>query len=181
MKTRPSAEFAVLGTLASGPKHGYEILQLLEQSLGSTWYVSQSQLYSLLKRLEREGLVLSTMQPQEGRPSKRVFSLTPLGRGTFMQWVFTPSEHVRDLRIEFLAKLFFIYHLSLQGADSLLKAQIRVLEHARERITQKRLEETDPYEKLVLEFKLTTLEAWLGWLTKEASVFVDEISRVIHN
>lgn len=179
MKTRPSAEYAVLGALASGPKHGYEILQLLEQSLGSTWYVGQSQLYSLLKRLERDGLVLSNVVSQEGRPSKRVFSLTPLGRDTFMRWVVTPTEHVRDLRIEFLAKLFFIHHLSLQGGDSLLEAQIGVLEQAKEKIIQRNLKETDPYEKLVLDFKLTTLEAWLGWLKGEASVFINKICHVI--
>lgn len=174
MKTRPSSEYAVLGALMSGSQHGYEILRLLERSLSSTWYVGTSQLYSLLKRLERDGLVVSTMEPQKKRPPKRIFSLTPLGRDTFVDWVKTPTYHVRDLRIEFLAKLFFIHHLSLPGGDRLLKSQIKILEEAKKMISQKWLEETDPYERLVLGFKLTTLKAWLSWLSREASIFVEE-------
>ncbi|MBW1730137.1 MAG: PadR family transcriptional regulator [Deltaproteobacteria bacterium] len=174
MKTRPASEYALLGALMSGPKHGYEILQFLDSSLGSTWYVGTSQLYSLLKRLEREGLVVSSVEPQETRPSKRVFSITPEGKKAFESWVYCPTEHVRDLRIEFLAKLFFFHYLSLKGGSQLLVAQIQVLEQIKERLKEKQQKEKDPYSMLVLRFKMTTLEAWLQWLIKEATPFIGE-------
>ncbi|MBW2616231.1 MAG: PadR family transcriptional regulator, partial [Deltaproteobacteria bacterium] len=59
MKTKPSTEYALLGALMSGSKHGYEILQFINTALGSTWYVGTSPLYVLLKRLERDGLLHS--------------------------------------------------------------------------------------------------------------------------
>ena len=74
MKTKPSTEYVLLGALFLGPKHGYEIMQFLDSTLQSTWQVSTSQLYALLKRLEHDGLLESNLERQETRPSKRVFS-----------------------------------------------------------------------------------------------------------
>ena len=64
MKTKPSTEYVLLGSLFSGQKHGYEIMQFLESTLESTWRESTSQLYVLLKRLEREGFVHSSLEAQ---------------------------------------------------------------------------------------------------------------------
>lgn len=171
LKTKPATEYALLGTLISSPKHGYEIRRFLESHLGSTWRVGTSQLYALLKRLEQKGLLRSSMEPQETRPSKRVFTLTPSGREVFLQWLRSPAEHVRDLRIEFLAKIFFFHHFALQGADRLIEAQIQTLEQIREGMMNRRKEEADPYADLVSGFKLATLEAWLRWLCNDARPF----------
>jgi PadR family transcriptional regulator AphA len=172
MKTRPSTEYALLGAMMSRPKHGYEILRFLDSSLGSTWHIGTSQLYALLKRLEQKGLLSSTMKAQETRPSKRIFAPTGAGRKAFIEWLHTPSEHVRDLRIEFLAKVFFFHRFSLDGADRLIEAQIQTLKQIRERMRKRRKGEKDPYTGLVLGFKITTLEAWIGWLLREAKPFV---------
>ena len=45
---------------------------------------------------------------------------------------------------------------------------------AGERIKERQEKEKDPYNRLVLEFKMTTLEAWLQWLIKEATPFIGE-------
>ncbi len=87
MKDKPATEYALLGALMSGPRHGYEILQFLETGLGPAWRVSTSQLYALLKRLDKEGLVNSTLETQDTRPSKRVFSILPAGRKRFLTWL----------------------------------------------------------------------------------------------
>ena len=44
---------------------------------------------------------------------------------------------------------------------------------AGERIKERQEKEKDPYNRLVLEFKMTTLEAWLQWLIKEATPFME--------
>lgn len=171
MKTRPATEYTLLGAMMSGPRHGYEILRFLNTSLDSTWHVSTSQLYSLLKKLERRGLLESLLETQETRPSKRVFSLTSKGEQTFLEWLHRPTQHVRDVRMEFLAKLFFFRRLSLEGCGPLIEAQIQVLQKIREKIKGRLRNEEDPYEKLVLGFKKATLEAWLHWLDHEAAPF----------
>mgnify|MGYP000036723577 CR=1 FL=1 len=175
MKTRPATEYALLGAMMSGPMHGYEILRFLDSTLGSTWRVSTSQLYTVLKRLEGRGFLESSMEPQETRPSKRVFTLTTKGRQAFLEWIHSPMGHVRDLRIEFLAKLFFIQRLSLKGADQLIEAQIGILKKTYKIVEKKREKERGPFERLVLEFKAATLEAWMKWLDQKAAPFVRKI------
>ena len=172
MKTKPSTEYALLGALMTGPKHGYEIMQFLETAIGSTWYVGTSQLYLLLKKLEQDGLLGSSMETQDTRPPKRIFSLNPAGKKSFLDWLHSPTKHVRDLRIEFLAKLFFFDRLSLKGGAQLIKAQTQVLEQIRERIKQREEKEKDPFNRLVFGFKIATVEAWLGWLVKQAKPFI---------
>ncbi len=174
MKTKPSTEYVLLGTLFSGQKHGYEIMQFLESALESTWRVSTSQLYVLLKRLEGEGLLRSSLEAQETRPSKRVFSLTPVGKNAFLEWLRSPVKHVRDLRIEFLAKLFFFRRLSLQGGNDLVSAQVKALEEIKGRIQKRQDRENDLFNKLVLGIKVMTVASWLKWLRTQATHFMKE-------
>ncbi len=173
MKTKPSTEYALLGALMSGPKHGYEIMQFLSTAFGSTWHVGTSQLYTLLKRLEGDNLLVSSVETQDTRPSKRIFSLNAEGKKLFLDWLHSPTEHVRDLRIEFLAKLFFFHRLSLRGGRELISTQIQGLEQIRERIKQRQKKEKDPFNRLVFGFKIATVEAWLEWLVKQAKPFIE--------
>ena len=92
------------------------------------WQLSMSQIYALLKRLEREGCVVSKQKWQENRPARKIFSLTQTGKKRFLSWVQSPVQHVRDFRIEFMAKLFFIRELHLRQGDSLIDRQIEVLQ-----------------------------------------------------
>lgn len=172
MKTKPATKYALLGSMLSRPRHGYEIMQFLDSFLGSTWHVGTSQLYTLLKNLEKRGLLSSSVKNQESRPSKRVFSLTPSGREVFLGWLHSPAQHVRDLRIEFLAKLFFFTHFDIKGASELIDSQIRILEEIRARIEKREKEETDPFGRLVIGFKVTTIDTWIDWLMVEARPFM---------
>jgi PadR family transcriptional regulator AphA len=172
MKDKPATEYALLGSLMSAPRHGYEILQFLESGLGPAWRVSTSQLYALLKRLDNEGLVNSTLEAQDTRPSKRVFAIMPAGRERFLKWLKSPTDHARDLRIEFLAKLYFFRHLGLDGGDELLNSQAAILERLQKRLTDKKKAEEDDYNRLVYGFKISTLKGWRDWLKKEAAFFL---------
>ena len=158
-----------------GPKHGYEILRFLDSNLDPTWHINSSQLYLLLRKLEAERLLRSSVETQENRPSKRVFLLKPAGRKLFLGWIHSPTAHVRDLRIEFLAKLFFFNSLSLEGGEELIEAQIKILERIGGKIKQKQKSEKDSFNKLVLGFKIATVEAWIEWLVREASPFINEV------
>lgn len=170
-KTNPTTKYALLGAMMSGPRHGYEILRFLHATLGSTWHVSTSQLYVLLKKLESNELLTSSMETQETRPSKRIFALTTKGRKHFLDWLHSPTEHVRDLRVEFLAKLFFFMDLPIDGADRLVFMQIEVLQRIGSALDEKLEKEKAPYKRLVLEFKAASLNARLKWLMNEALSF----------
>ncbi|MBW1706577.1 MAG: PadR family transcriptional regulator [Deltaproteobacteria bacterium] len=172
MKNRLHTEYVLLGALFQGPKHGYEIMHFLDSALQSTWQVSSSQLYVLLKRLESQGLLKCSLKIQKTRPAKRVFTLTPVGKKGFLEWLRSPVEHVRDLRIEFIAKLFFFHRLSVKGGRDLIKIQIESLEELEKKFKKGRDKENDPFKKLVFGIKIITIEAWLKWLIEQATPFI---------
>jgi DNA-binding PadR family transcriptional regulator len=172
MQNRLRTEYVLLGALYQGPKHGYEIMHFLESALQSTWQVSSSQLYVLLKRLENQGLLRYSLKEQKTRPAKRVFSLTPAGKKGFLDWLRSPVEHVRDLRVEFIAKLFFLHYLSLKGGEDLIKVQIGLLEGRKKGLKKEGDKEKDPFKKIVFGIKVMTIEAWLQWFRKQAIPFL---------
>jgi hypothetical protein len=88
-----------------------------------------------------------------------------------------PSRHVRDLRVEFLTKVFFYYRLSLEGATALVDEQINFLNDKRNSITQKRLNEKRFYNRLVYSYREQNIESWLHWIKKEAIPFIRIISQ----
>lgn len=156
----------------SGPRHGYEIMQFTEKALGETWFVGTSQLYALLKRLQQQGLVQSALEHQDARPSKRIFTISPEGKDAFLKWLHEPTRHVRDFRIEFMAKLFFFYHLSIRGGNKLVDVQMDLLKSVRLKIKQNQTAEIDPFNRLVYSFKLATVELRMKWLSQKARPFM---------
>ena len=164
-------EYVVLGSLMTGARHGYEIMQFLASALDATWRLSTRQLYVLLKRLEQEGCLQSASETQESRPTKRVFRLRNKGRKDFLQWLNRPVEHIRDFRMEFLCKRFFFDHLSLPGAHELVEAQIRVLEKLLGGIRKGSANNKDGFKRLVYSFKERNAEGLLSWLVEEARPF----------
>lgn len=171
MKQRTPTDFVILGTLIPGERHGYEIMRFLESALDGAWRVSTSQLYVLLKRMEQEGLLISRSQAQDIRPSKRVFHVTPPGKDAFKDWLNRPVPHVRDLRMEFMCKLFFFQHLAIAGASKLVSAQIKILESVKDIIEKKRKAGNDSFADLLYRFKARNIVCMLQWLNEDAVAF----------
>jgi PadR family transcriptional regulator AphA len=159
-----SPENALLGILMTGPKHGYELHGYMSARMNEFWQLSMSQIYALLKRLENEGMVESKREWQESRPAKKIFSLTQTGKRRFLSWVQSPVQHVRDFRIEFMAKLFFIRELQLRQGDSLIDRQIEVLQEKIGGIEGAKEKITDGFERVLFSFKTAQTSAVLKWL-----------------
>jgi DNA-binding PadR family transcriptional regulator len=66
---------AVLAVLAEQPRHGYEVIQALEEKTDHAWRPSPGSIYPMLQMLEDEGLARSSE-----RDGKRVYELTDAGR-----------------------------------------------------------------------------------------------------
>jgi DNA-binding PadR family transcriptional regulator len=115
--------------------------------------------------LEEEGL-LSSQAESSGKHTRRRLSLTPAGEQAFAQWVRSPVEHGRDLRIEFLAKIYFAQQESPTAALELVARQRWA---TRQRLTELN-EQADQqhashsYEWLVLSYRIGQIEAILAWL-----------------
>jgi DNA-binding PadR family transcriptional regulator len=174
--TEHPQEYLILGILMKQGRHGYELHNILSSGLGRAWYAGMSQVYALLKRLETAEKVISTVEQQDNRPPKHVYSITPKGRQAFLQWVHTPLERMRDLRLEFLAKLFFLRELSLSGSDELIRKQEDIFQKQLRVIKQEEENCHEAFEHLVLRFRIGQIEAVLSWL-RDCGQYVNAISR----
>ena len=157
-------EYVVLGILMKQGRHGYEIHHLLSSGLGRAWYAGISQVYALLKRLEAADKVVSTVEQQDNRPAKHVYAITQKGREAFLRWTHAPLERMRDLRLSFLAKLFFIRELNLSGSDELIKKQTAIFQEQLRGIKQQETTCDDEFKHLVLRFRTCQIEAVISWL-----------------
>src|SRR5215216_466225 len=106
----------LLAFLADAPAHGYELKQAIEQTFGDAWPpINIGQIYTTLARLERDGLVESAHVSQDGKPDKRVYALTDVGRRELESWLGEPIAEPR-LKDEFLTKLILASRPGLNGA-----------------------------------------------------------------
>jgi len=157
-------EYVILGLLMKEDRHGYEIHRYFSSGLGHLWHAGISNIYALLKHLEITGEVIPKIEIQDNRPAKKIYSITPGGRETFLNWVHGPVEKIRDLRLEFLAKLFFMRELKLSGIGELIAKQIKVCQRQLEAVRQKDEVSRDELDRLVFQFKIYQIEAILMWL-----------------
>lgn len=103
-----SLKFALLGLLTYQPMTGYDLKTIFDESINHFWSASASQIYRDLGTLENEGFVTSHIEPQEGRPDKKVYTVTGLGEKAFMAWVnHFPPQLQCAMRYEFLVRIFF--------------------------------------------------------------------------
>ncbi|MFC4243726.1 PadR family transcriptional regulator [Gryllotalpicola reticulitermitis] len=86
-----SLRLYLLSLLDESPKHGYELIQALEQRFGGTYSPSAGTIYPRLAKLEEEGLVTKTSQ---GR--KTVYEITEAGRAELR----SRHDELRDIEAE---------------------------------------------------------------------------------
>ncbi len=136
------------------------------EGIGQLWNIKQSQLYALLEKLERDGLILSSLIPGEKRPDRREFRLTDAGMGMLQEWISSPVQHARDMRQEFLARLYFARCMGRRKEEKLVRAQSNTCK-AWLLSLKKQLDELpteNEFERVVFNFRIHQVEATIEWL-----------------
>ena len=171
MSFKLSPEYALLGILMTGPKHGYEMHSYFSSHMDQFWRLSMSQIYALLKRMEKNGVVISKSEWQNNRPPKKIFSITQTGKESFLNWVYSPVNHVRNLRIEFMAKLFFIKELKLKRVTDIIDKQIAILRETLHLLQHPKEKTMDEFQKALHSFKISQATSAIEWLKECKSFF----------
>ncbi|OKL35419.1 PadR family transcriptional regulator [Domibacillus mangrovi] len=114
--------YAILSILIGKPCSGYE----LASSLEFIWPAKHSQIYPQLSRMEEQGLVVFQMIQQNGKPNKKVYSVTEQGQELLTSWLNKePSDPV--VRDEFLIKKNSIWLSDQESSERLLHNRIEKL------------------------------------------------------
>lgn len=79
MSFRGDFEALILASLGDGPKHGYAIVKWIRNGAKDAFKTGEAQLYPVLHRMEESGLLVAEWVPQEGKPARKVYSLTDKG------------------------------------------------------------------------------------------------------
>jgi PadR family transcriptional regulator, regulatory protein AphA len=171
-------EFVALGFLEERSLHGYDLYRRFEAALGKVWHISQSQMYSILKRLEAQGLVEAELEPGKRNQAKRILSGTELGKARFSEWLLSPSDcGSRIIRLEFISRLYF----ARQSHPGLLA---RIVEGQRLAIARQlgnhesllsATQASETFNRLGLELRIHQLRGIKLWIEESvAALLVDK-------
>jgi PadR family transcriptional regulator PadR len=79
MAFRSDLDALILGVLRNEALHGYDIAKRIRDLSNKCLKIGEGQLYPTLHRLEDEGSVQAEWVQQEGKPARKVYSITPEG------------------------------------------------------------------------------------------------------
>ena len=100
-----SLPYALLALLLDCPSSGYDLNKRFETSVGCFWKASHQQIYRELSKLEQAGWVEAEHQAQSGKPDKKIYHLTAIGREELARWTAQPCD-ITPIKEEILVKLF---------------------------------------------------------------------------
>ncbi len=161
------AECAILGLLCRQPMHGYQLAREMSpnEGMGLVCPLGVSNVYFLLGNLERRGLIEVDHREDDAYPPRTVYKATARGRRAFAAWMRSPVERLRQVRMDFLLKLYF---LGEGKRDQTLELVDRQIDFCRKYLAQwQALGKSVPaesFDRLAMEAKSTVAEATLEWL-----------------
>ena len=178
MDTISDIEAAILGLLYEKPQYGYQLEKTIEGWGMRNWtQIGFSSIYYVLKKLEKKELVTSKMEMVEGKPSRKVFTISYLGREIM-------KDKIRDL-LSWNKKIITPFDLAVAYLNYLEPPEVvecleNYMESTRNRIrflessvkTQKELKA--PYYVVALFSRpLTTLKTEFEWVEE----FIEKIKK----
>ena len=159
-------KYALLALLARAELHGYELKAAFEELLGGTWLLNIGQVYTVLSKLEQDGLVECEVVPQDKVPDRKVYSLTERGRKELLGWMEETIPAPVKLRDEVFLKIILQQTSGLGDPSALVWIQRQGHLDALAQLTRLR-DETDAKDlttSLLLDGLILRLEADLKWL-----------------
>ncbi len=161
-----STPHVLLGLLAGGPRHGYDLKRAHDERMPRSKPLAFGQVYATLGRLERDGLVEQRAQDREGGPDRTSYALTAEGRTQLDEWLGTvepPAPYVAST-------LFSKVVVGLLAADADRARDYLVRQRAAHtaRLRELTAAKTDPSasvgDVVAADFAIAHLDADLRWL-----------------
>lgn len=113
----------ILGILLENPATGYEIKEKFSTSFSNFYNASFGSIYPILHKLTQENKVAFKTVVQEGKPNKKIYSITKEGKIAFQQYLRQPVEGEK-IKWDFMARLFYSKYLTRQERIDLIELEI---------------------------------------------------------
>jgi PadR family transcriptional regulator, regulatory protein AphA len=166
-----SLPHVILTVLSTRDATGYDITKEFSASIGYFWKASHQQVYRELNKMGQQALVTCVLEPQDGKPDRKVYSITDAGRSALGEWFDHPTPHptVRD---EFSAKLMAC---AVQDSAPYLQQLIGLVEESKKLVKHYKeieaayyaapnsLDKLKRLERLTLRRNLLIRQAWVSW------------------
>ena len=172
-----SLPFGLLGLLRYSDSTGYDLAKQFRESLSTLWRAQHSQIHRELNSMEEKGWIVSHVVIQEGKPNKRVFSITDKGEEAFLSMFLESGNLYQNYSSPLLLKVLFgaadpkellrTLKVHLDGYTSGLQRQIQVREEIEKKknvVTLKDAEIESFYWHLVLDGGIAQTEYMIKWL-----------------
>lgn len=118
-----SLSHAILSILHLSPLTGYDLKHMaFDQTVQFFWPADQAQIYRTLDRMTEEGWVQFTVEPGDGRPARKVYSITEAGEAELRRWQASPLDPP-TYRDALLIQLFFGQETPNEGLIGLIEAR----------------------------------------------------------
>lgn len=167
-----SLAHAILGLLQVEPMTGYDLkTQCFDTSIRYFWPADQAQIYRTLDKMVADGWAESTIEYQQDRPNRKVYTLTQAGRAELANWL--AGEHPPLIyRDPFLVQIFFAGQLSNRQIVDLLTGRMKkhqaLLNEYRTvplpPLEQLREDRESTMQRLTLEFGFAFQQMYIDWL-----------------
>ncbi|HRE46244.1 MAG TPA: PadR family transcriptional regulator [Aggregatilineales bacterium] len=159
----------ILGLLAVQAQHGYDLLECFRSNhqLGRVWYLSTSQIYAVLKRLERQGWIVGHEVASEVAPTRTEYKLTKTGEKHLYDWLNDPqpSASIRRIRVEFLSRLYILRQLNIP-TNTVVGYQREACTTHYAHLVSERDNTEHGIDVLALELQISQLDAVLRWIER---------------
>jgi DNA-binding PadR family transcriptional regulator len=161
-----STAHVLLGLLAGGPRHGYELKRAHDERLPRAKPLAFGQVYATLGRLERDGFVTEAGQDRDGGPDRTSYELTDEGRRHLDAWltaVEPPAPYVTSELLSKVVVALFAADASRAG-DYLVAQRAAHMSRMRELTTAKTAPGATVGDVIAADYAIGHLEADLRWL-----------------
>lgn len=153
-------DLVVLGLLAEGAKHGYQIEERIERDNIRIWAkIGMSSIYHSLNKLEEKGMVASKTASSKRGAGKFVYSITSRGRSHLANLVSKALASRASVYSDRIAGLVFAPNLSGANLEGALSKSEKGVGTALRGIKSRRKEQTHPVADIVLEYYQAIFEA----------------------
>lgn len=164
----------LLGLINLRPSNGYELKDVFKKSVNFFWNATLPQIYRTLAQMEAAGWVTSSMDHRDGKPSRRIYTITNAGKKELRNWLALPPD-APSSRVSMMIKVFLAAEMDIdsfirqiaQWRDHHVAALKRYRKDVAPMIEEKShiaaLAGSVPYWRLTLDYGIRIAETAIAW------------------